>query len=194
MLRVLLLFSLSLFLLPISQSVAQRLNEKNLKEFIGHMDLVGEIFSDVGGVKTFRLISSSREVAQTDKDLDLIFKAAGINKEKAITALKCLVVTDLIDSGFEPTNAIGMTKKARDNGADISSSATVLVYILKENGINADSTQTTEALRQAKLLSHMKLNPKVAFKENGIDIDLINAAYERRKVETHQWGTGIGEK
>ena len=194
MLRVFILFLFSLFILPTTQSVAQRsINEENL----GYISLADEIFSDVGGLNTFRLILSLKEVAQIDKDMNLIFKAAGVDKEKALTAFKCFgIVTDLVGAGIKRTNAVRITREAEADGADISSAANVLTHALKKEGVLIDSTQASEALRQAKLLLDIKLNlnPKVAFEENGINIDLINIVHQARKRSTNQWGTRIGEK
>lgn len=156
-------------------------NHSVSKEDLSYLILVGEVFKEVGGVNTFRLILALNESTQEEKDIDLIFKAANINKEKALTAFSCFAtVTELINAGIESTNAVRITKKARDNGVNIKSAPNVLIHAINSHAHTLEKkdkiinlVQATEALRQAKILFHMKLKTKIAFEENGIDIDLI---------------------
>ena len=146
--------------------------------------LTREFFKEVGGLKTFRLFLSLEESKEKDKDVDLIFKAAGINKEKAFTAFRCyLTATDLINAGIEIKNVVRITKEARDDGADVSSPAKVLIHVLEKKGEIVDLAQATEALRQAEILFHMELKTRVAFEENGINIDLIKEEPAKRWEE-----------
>lgn len=150
-------------------------NQENL------FHLTGEFFKEVGGIRTFRLFLSLEESEQKDKDVDLIFKAAGINRKEAFTAFECyLRTTDLINAGIKIKNAVSTTKEARDDGADLSSPAKVLVHVLEKRGGIVDLVQVTEALRQAEILFHMELKTRVAFKENGINIDLIKEEPAKR--------------
>lgn len=129
--------------------------------------------------------------------MNLIFKATGVDKDKALTTFKCFqIATDLVGAGIKPTNAVRITREAEADGADISSAANVLAHALKKEGVLIDSTQAAEALRQAKLLLdiELNLNTKVAFEENGINIDLIDVVYQAKKISTDQWRTRIGEK
>ncbi len=140
------------------------------------------IFKEVGGYKTYILMLKIGERAKKDKDIDLIFKAARIDKEKALTALKCYTVAlELINAGIKRTTAIRITMEAKKDEENIDSALSVLAYALKKEGALVDSAQVAEALRQAELLLHLELNPKIAFEENGIDIDSIDLV--QREVE-----------
>lgn len=152
--------------------------------------LTEHIFKEVGGFKTFYLITGLKEVIETDKDLDLIFKAAGVDKEEALIAFKCYgTARDLIGAGIKPMIAVRITKEAKRDQENIDSAVSVLAYALKKEGALVDSAQIIEALRQAELLLHLELNPKVAFEENGIAIDLIDLV--QREVETIQAREGL---
>ena len=163
--------------------------------------LTEHIFKEVGGFKTFYLITGLKGEVETDKDLDLIFKAAGVDKGKALIAFKCYgTATELINAGIKPVIAIRITKEAKEDEENIDSAVSVLAYALKKEGVFVDSTQIVEALRQAELLLHLELNPKVAFEENGIDIDLIDLVQrevERIKAERKkagQWSRNLKEE
>lgn len=156
-----------IFSLPLPRWAShESLSNENLLYLTHHL------FKGIGGIKTLKLILSLDENAQTDKDLDLIFKAAGINKEKAMTAFKRFTIaTNLINAGIRPTSALAMIGRQETN---LNSTISFLIQAIEAKGQTADSTQVAEALRQAEMLFHMQLNTKIAFKENGIDIDLID--------------------
>ena len=163
--------------------------------------LTEHIFKEVGGFDTFRLILGLKETVKTDEDLDLIFKAVGVNKKDALIAFKCFnTASDLISAGIKPMVAVRITKEAAADQENIDSAVSVLAYALKKEGVLVDSAQVVEALRQAELLLHLELNAKVAFEENGIDIDLIDLVQgevERIKAERKkagQWSRNLKEE
>ena len=170
MLRLIFALLLIFLLCPTKQWASHKPFPKSILLYI-----VTEMFKDAGGLETFSMMFQIED-AKSDEDLDLIYKAKGIDGKKADIALRgTAVAIELFNSGFSPESVVTITKNVQLWKPKMKGSVAILTFWLNRKGQEVDSTQVAEALRQGELLKHMGIDPHSAFTKNGIDLEALDS-------------------
>ena len=150
------------------------------------MLIFNQAFKNSGGVKAASLIlSASTEDSELedDKDLRLLFKAAGLDYDKALRSLVAAsTMTSLYNSGIPLSKSMDIVKESLDQELTLlEDPIKTLMRSFYIRGVQVDSTNIAEALRQGEVLKHAGQKSFLAFSENNVNLDLIQSVIKSNK-------------
>lgn len=150
------------------------------------MLIFNQAFKNSGGIKAASLIlSASTEDSELedDKDLRLLFKAAGLDYDKALRSLVATAtITSLYNSGIPLSKSMDIVKESMDQELTLlEDPVKTLMRSFYIRGVQVDSTNIAEALRQGEVLKHAGQKSFLAFSENNVNLALIQSVIKPNK-------------
>ena len=124
---------------------------------------IKQLFENAGGIEAAQLLfevaeEENQDYFETEEDLRLLFKAAGIDYDKARKAFRGMGSTfKLFNSGITITAAVKLVKEAERAGVDVKSPSLIMLHAFKARGeklAKADTLLILRGLRQGEFLNH----------------------------------------